>query len=153
VVEGAICLQLPSWSSRHSFGRVPAKVRNLPNGADPGRYRERQVWVHQDAFLLPRLSARYRFSQETLAGPGPTGEKRRLQIFPLPFKTRRFDPNWSFTPREGRPALQDHRRRGVISTGYRRALFTDPAEIAPPALSQTWLKRFAAGSPTQLSEP
>ena len=32
---------------------------------------------HQDAFLLPRLSARYRFSQGTLAGPGATGEKRR----------------------------------------------------------------------------
>jgi hypothetical protein len=83
---------------------------------------------HQDAFLLPRLSARYRFCQGTLAGPRATGKKRRLQIFPPSFRTGRFNPNWSSTPREG-AALQDHRRRGVISTGYRPALFTDPAKL------------------------
>jgi hypothetical protein len=75
---------------------------------------------HQDAFLLPRLSARYQFSQGTFAGPGATGEKRRLQIFRPSFRTGRFNPNWSFTPREGRAARGPSAARGDldgISTG------------------------------------
>jgi len=42
---------------------------------------------HEDAFPRPRLSARCRFSQGTLAGTWVTGETRRFQTFPpLPRK-------------------------------------------------------------------
>ena len=86
-MQKSISAQSPSWAGvvgneagRCLFDRLAPPVR----GQSPACQREFAVarWRmatlgDQDVFLRPRLSARYRFSQGTLAGTRATGETRR----------------------------------------------------------------------------
>jgi hypothetical protein len=104
-MQKSISAQSPSWAGvvgneagRCLFDRLAPPLR----GQSPVCQREFAVvrWRmatlgDQDVFLRPRLSARYRFSQGTLAGTLATGETRRnrtLRSFEYPRLSPQLPP-------------------------------------------------------------
>ena len=44
---------------------LPRHIPTLPNWADAGGYRERQVWGHEDEFPRPKLNGRCWFGERS----------------------------------------------------------------------------------------